>query len=835
MTNSYQSFSKDGTFDPVEVPDLSSSINQNLQALRQSQQKNIQDAYVRDKSRADNLAKAFQGFGEVSSQLGSFFQKREEAYREKETARMENELYNQYLQNPEGFVRQGFEEEVEGLKQLNNQTEDLGSAVYEATENHETAQQVVELSGWREVQEAKIRLNLANRYYESWLPQQLMNANVTDQATRGAAISQARMAFMKEFGLSAYSDDLLGSVLYPEQQKLHAKLMKEGSANDAQKASFEKVARAQTQFEADMDMPTFVNAMANSLDENGKVRGYRRGFAESVKHIQALFKAGKITDLQLQSIRDTPMPGMGGKTYGQLKGALFENLESERFAEEVNNFNEQRDRDLQQARELEQQFIEEYQNGYRPTDEDLDALQERYRRLSGGLESSRITAMRKDTASAQVIREANKEFENLAVNNLLTVEQVLRVPSKQIHDRWLPVATNQDKARTPKVSGYRDQIKKLVAATKGLKVTADGKTGHEAGIITMQLEGMFDRKFAELLANAGPDDNIDNLAEQAYAEVFTEFERGKKDPTSDFFFNERAGTTFGFKNLRDRLAAQSTKESVYASRSRRIEVDQLLGAVGKNILNSPGAILSASEMEQLDKDITVPGRFRVPEIVKHVANKLGLTPMNVLNQARAAMDMPPLVPPPSLEYVDSQLSPVARALLYQYPTANRSIRGLVSSEFNPAVVPGGYGDKIQEAANTHGIPASILAGLLEQESGYRPDVIRGETLSSAGAAGIAQFMPATAEQYGVDPLDTDSAIDGAARYLAYLVKFFDGDLRLAIYAYNGGEGNVSRLGPGFNKENAGYYDGVIKKSIKYGNSVAALNDPATMRPTFKMK
>ena len=52
----------------------------------------------------------------------------------------------------------------------------------------------------------------------------------------------------------------------------------------------------------------------------------------------------------LQSIRNTPMPGMGGKTYGQLKGALFENLESERFAEEVNNFNEQRDRDHQQAR-----------------------------------------------------------------------------------------------------------------------------------------------------------------------------------------------------------------------------------------------------------------------------------------------------------------------------------------------------------------------------------------------------------------------------------------------------------------------------------------------------
>ena len=840
MTNSYQSFQKDGTFDPVQVPDISKNIDESLEQLRRSEQQYIQDAYVRDKSRADNLQKAFEGFGQVSGKLGQFFQQRQDEYRKKETARMEDELYNEYLANPEGFVRQGFEQEVEDIKQLNNQTNDLGSAVYERTGNHEAAQNVVELSGWREIQEAKIRLALANKFYESWLPRQLMGANITDQASRGAAISQARTAFMQEFGLLGYSDDLLGSVLYPEQQKLHARMMKEGSANDAQKASFEKVALAQTQFDTDNDFTTFVNAMANSLDENGKVLGYRRGFNKSIEYLKVRMDARTLSPLELKAIRDLPMPGMGGKTYGDLKGTLFDNLESERFAEEVNNFNEQRDRDLQQARQLEQQFIDEYVKGYQPTDRDLDELQDQYRRLSGGLESKRIEAMRKDTASAQVIEDANTRFENLASNNLLTVKEVLQIPSKQIRDTWLGIAQNQENTRTPKTDNFRSLIAKKVAGTKNLQLTADGKTGELAGYVTNRLKGEFDRKVAELLSNAGPNDNLDELVEQAYAIVTTTFDRGLNDPNSEYYFpqnfdKERGGERFTFVNIKKRLAGLATKEAYTAVTSRRLEVDQLLGSVGQKILEMPEEILSKSELQKLEKDILVPGSFKVPEIVNYVGRRLGMTPMKVLNDIRKNMDMQPLEPPPSLEYIDNQLSPTAQKLLYQFQSPNRSIRGLASNEFKPEVVPGGYGPAIQEAASRHGIPASILAAVLEQESGFRPDVISGETLSSAGAAGIAQFMPATAERFGVDPLDTDSAINGAAKYLSVLVKFFAGDLRLAIHAYNGGEGNVSRLGAGFNKENAEYYPGVIQKSIKYGNSAVALNDPATMRPTFKMK
>ena len=90
------------------------------------------------------------------------------------------------------------------------------------------------------------------------------------------------------------------------------------------------------------------------------------------------------------------------------------------------------------------------------------------------------------------------------------------------------------------------------------------------------------------------------------------------------------------------------------------------------------------------------------------------------------------------------------------------------------------------------------------------DVISGKTLSRSGAAGIAQFMPGTARQMGVDPLNTDSAIDGAARYLRHLMDSYGFDLKTAIYAYNAGPGTVQRYGIGATEENANYYPSIMK-------------------------
>jgi len=77
---------------------------------------------------------------------------------------------------------------------------------------------------------------------------------------------------------------------------------------------------------------------------------------------------------------------------------------------------------------------------------------------------------------------------------------------------------------------------------------------------------------------------------------------------------------------------------------------------------------------------------------------------------------------------------------------------------------------------------------IEVESAYRQDAI-----SSAGAIGLGQLMPATARDLGVDPRDPLQNLDGSARYLAMMLEAF-GDPRLALAAYNAGPDAVRQYG-----------------------------------------
>lgn len=99
-----------------------------------------------------------------------------------------------------------------------------------------------------------------------------------------------------------------------------------------------------------------------------------------------------------------------------------------------------------------------------------------------------------------------------------------------------------------------------------------------------------------------------------------------------------------------------------------------------------------------------------------------------------------------------------------------------------------YVDMIGSAAGEAGIDPRFLASVLWTESGFNP-----RAGSSAGAQGIAQFMPATAAGRGVDPWNPASAIPGAAKFLAEnLTKF--GSYELAAAAYNAGPGRVAQAG-----------------------------------------
>ena len=120
----------------------------------------------------------------------------------------------------------------------------------------------------------------------------------------------------------------------------------------------------------------------------------------------------------------------------------------------------------------------------------------------------------------------------------------------------------------------------------------------------------------------------------------------------------------------------------------------------------------------------------------------------------------------------------------------RSLSGLSATGLSTSSGPGSssYDDLFAAAGARYGVSPQLLSAVAKNESGYDPTAV-----SPAGAQGLMQLMPSTAQGLGVDPLDPAQAIDGAARLLAgHLQKF--GSVDLAVAAYNAGGGAVTRYG-----------------------------------------
>ena len=164
--------------------------------------------------------------------------------------------------------------------------------------------------------------------------------------------------------------------------------------------------------------------------------------------------------------------------------------------------------------------------------------------------------------------------------------------------------------------------------------------------------------------------------------------------------------------------------------------------------------------------------------------------------------------------------PPARPDPQQGKTAGESIQPVNSLEVEPSAQPSQTGNRtgtaaldrfrplIEKACSRNGLDPALVAAVVMQESAGDPHAV-----SPAGAGGLMQLMPQTADSLGVlNVFDPEENIEGGTRYLKQLLESFGGDETLALAAYNAGASAVKR------------YNGVppYPETQNYVKSVAAL-------------
>jgi hypothetical protein len=110
--------------------------------------------------------------------------------------------------------------------------------------------------------------------------------------------------------------------------------------------------------------------------------------------------------------------------------------------------------------------------------------------------------------------------------------------------------------------------------------------------------------------------------------------------------------------------------------------------------------------------------------------------------------------------------------------------------FSLSNFPSAYVDIINTACGRHGIDPALVHAIVKVESDFNP-----YALSRKGAMGLMQLMPQTAEVMNVgNSFNPNENIDGGVKYLRYLIDRYEGNLPLALAAYNSGETAVKKFG-----------------------------------------
>ena len=585
----------------------------------------------------------------------------------------------------------------------------------------------------------------------------------------------------------------------------------------------------------DGNLGSAVNSLATTVDSKGKVRGPAAAYKYLVETV--LPKAVKanivsVTDIK-EMFENSEMPGMNGKTYADLKGIDMNTLIETAEADINSDF-------TRNEKTRNNQFIAEENEWMDTTDlstltnDDIEKRQnqfvETYGKRSTKLDQYKLHL----TVDAVQLKEADKAAQRLIETNSLTSARLNKLPW-QIQQRYASVAALTDKVSADNYTVQLDAIKDRVE--QKASVTPMGTRDPSVGIVTANYQRKFHENLRQQLEAGNP-----NALQDALSITLTEFNTWSADP-ANFSSN-------GYNVFADAATVQNLQANARVEQER---VNSILRTYKGDALDQVGLVNSTILRNDV-KNFGQKGFKHHPQI-QRISRILQVDPITATNKmieaynaANQAQGNPiPLISlSPAAKVIRDDLPPQAKALHLanqdqMTPKLSLRVASALPGDYHSEIVPMGFGEIIKKAADKHNIPPSILAGLLEQESGYIPEVVKGIRKSKSGAIGVGQFLPKTAEDMGVDPYDPESSINGAAKYLRWIMDNYNYDLRTAIYAYNmGAQGvkdfGIEKLGTEehgeYSLENFNYYPGVIERAGKYGYK-ETFRDPSMIRPAFR--
>jgi hypothetical protein len=378
---------------------------------------------------------------------------------------------------------------------------------------------------------------------------------------------------------------------------------------------------------------------------------------------------------------------------------------------------------------------------------------------------------------------------------------------------------------------YKEQRKGLSRLTKKPSATVQFPQDSSH---TLHASRILGREFDNLVSNlatqyGGDQAAIEKASVEAAGILEGKLAADATKPDGRYYreYNPITGL-FTFPNLKDGnlTPSQEAKETA-------IQFQEAINkGRRKDLINTKFGVLTEAELNKELENFNKPGYTPNVKLVLASQGVDGGLPAVLQRQATLAGMSDQLGDmPESLQRVGAY-SPSAQKLLSRYLNAEVSTRihgyegGKLAVEWNRHIVPAQYRESIEAHAKTFGVTPAILSAQLEVESSWNPNAG-----SVAGARGLAQFMPETARQYGVNVNDPDSSIKGMANYMRDLTQQF-GDPITAAGAYNAGPGRMKEYlenGRPLPSETVNHMRKVAKAYYKYSGDARVLSNPHAAR------